>query len=44
MNGDIVRCGGNGRVGKKGTLLFPAFHYLPLLTIYSDEKRGERVS
>lgn len=28
LNGDIVRCGGNGRVEKKRTLLFPPFHYI----------------
>jgi len=39
-NGDIVRCRSNGRVGKNRTPLFPPSHYLLLITIYSDEKRG----
>jgi len=40
-DGDIVRCGDSGRLGKrKETLPFSPCQYLLLLTIYSEEKTG----
>jgi len=43
-DGDIIRCGDNGRVGKRKreTLPFSPCQYLLLLTIYPGEKTGNQ--